>query len=78
MLLDHLAPDKAKHIIAGALVAAVFAFAGLFVSGAAVAVAAVMREVYNKFDGGKFDLLDIAFTLGGGAIVWLALLTGTV
>ncbi len=73
MQLPLPAPDKALHLIAGALAAlAGLAAAHLIELDAlwgavgACAAAAVGREIYNRLSGGRFDLADIAWTLLGG------------
>lgn len=65
------------HILAGA-VAAMFGL--LFCWQSAVtccAAAAILRELYNCQQGGKFDWRDIAATMVGGAVVVVAAAVGT-
>lgn len=73
--------DKLLHNWAGMLIALValrlLAFIcidGFFarvIAMGAVVVAAVLREIYNKRNGGVFDNKDILYTVAGGLIVIL-------
>ena len=75
--MSQLQQDKALHILAGA-VAAMFGL--LFCWQSAVtccAAAAILRELYNRQQGGKFDWRDIAATMLGGAVVIASAAVGT-
>ena len=72
-----IAPDKAKHFVAGAVISLVTGeTAGalklphprLWAFGAAV-LAGVAKEVYDRRRGGRFDPNDLAATALGGAVV---------
>lgn len=64
--------DKLLHIIAGMVAALFFVFIveetapGCAMFSAAVGIA---REMWNAWRGGKFDLLDLLATTGGGLVV---------
>lgn len=70
-------PDKGTHYVAGSLVALAFLPVGLGLAAAGVALAAVGREAYRAHQLRRplerADYIeaarDIAFTLGGGAVV---------
>lgn len=69
--------DKCLHIIVGCLIAlvALLCTAPAWLAAIAVCIAAVLREAYNKFDGGKFAWLDILYTcVSGFAICCVTLL----
>ena len=75
--MSQLQQDKALHILAGA-VAAMFGL--LFCWQSAVtccAAAAILRETYNRQQGGRFDWRDIAATLMGGGLVLASAAVGT-
>jgi hypothetical protein len=82
-----IAPDKALHVIAGALLAlagllaahmhAPYAWPPAVVAGAMCVFGAAAREVHNRLRGGPFDLADIAWTLVGGSVVLVAAWAGT-
>lgn len=67
-----IAADKGTHFVAGAACTALVLMVAP-VSGAAFAcvVAAVLREWYGWWRHGRWDWLDIAWTLGGGGAVLL-------
>jgi hypothetical protein len=70
--------DKLLHVLAGALSALPGLLLGWPFAAATCAAAAVLREVYNLHQGGRFDPADIAATLAGGALVVSAALIGPV
>ncbi len=63
--------DKANHFVYGAVVTMlglVFGIGVVWSFGVCLAVA-VLKEVWDHFYGSKFDIMDIAWTLIGGAVV---------
>lgn len=73
--------DKLLHILAGML-AAMFVLRAVSFTGApamaargmafaAAVMAGLAREIYNKSQGGVFDMKDIAATAAGGLITAL-------
>jgi hypothetical protein len=71
--------DKVKHFVVGLLATMVFLEIGLapIVNLALVFLIGIGKEVYDYFDYGKFDVLDILATVSPGMIVY-GLLTLTV
>lgn len=73
--------DKLLHNLAGMLIALVAlrvlafvcidGFFARFIAIGAVVAAAVLREIYNKRNGGVFDWKDMLYTVAGGLIVIL-------
>jgi hypothetical protein len=58
------------HAVAGYLIGkAALIFFPLWVAVLAVVLAAVGKELWDKYDGGVFDWLDLLFTVIGG---WIA------
>lgn len=80
-IIDLVPRDKLLHILAGIIIALLVLKVMSFlptmpmiariVSFAAVIVAGVIREVYNKKNGGIFDKYDLYATIFGGLIVEL-------
>ena len=62
--------DKLLHLLAGFAIYTVFmAFFALHsVAYIAVIVAAVGKELYDKYNGGVPDIVDVYYTLGGGVL----------
>ena len=63
--------DKANHFVYGAVVTMlglVFGIGTVWSFGVCLAVA-VLKEVWDHFYGSGFDLMDIVWTLLGGAVV---------
>ena len=52
--------DKANHFVYGAVVTML---------GLVCLAVAVLKEVWDHFYGSKFDIMDIVWTLLGGAVV---------
>ncbi len=69
--------DKAMHILAGAVAAMFGLIVGWQPAVTCCAAVAVMREIYNRQQGGKFDWRDIAATMLGGALVIASAAVGT-
>jgi hypothetical protein len=64
--------DKGTHFVAGAgLTALALMVVPLLPAAAVCMVAAVLRECYGLWRRGRWDWLDIAWTLAGGAAVLL-------
>lgn len=62
--------DKLLHLLAGFVIYMVFmAFFALHsVAFVAVIVAAVGKELYDKYNDGVPDIVDVYYTLGGGVL----------
>ena len=62
--------DKLLHLLAGFVIYMVFmAFFSLHsVAYIAVIVAAVGKEIYDKYNRGVPDIVDVYYTLGGGVL----------
>lgn len=80
-----LPPDKLKHFavgaaITGACVLALGALSGAMLGAGVTLAAAIARELYNRKQGGKFDIADIAATcigvVAGFGGAWLLLWLG--
>lgn len=70
-------PDKALHIVAGAAAALIGLSAGAESAAMCCTAVAVLRETYNRQQGGRFDWRDIAATLMGGGLVLASAAVGT-
>lgn len=85
----NIQPDKLLHAVAGSIAAAAgvaigdasawlgYAAGHVWPGIAACAVAALLREAWNWWKGGKFDLRDIAATMLGGVPVMASVLAAT-
>ena len=60
--------DKALHIIAGSLIAAVFLFFDPVLAICMVALAGIAKEGWDLADGKQFSWPDLLFTIAGGFI----------
>lgn len=68
--------DKANHFVYGAVLTMVCISLGIGIIwsfGVCLAVA-VLKEVWDHFYGSRFDVMDIAWTLFGGAVVLMPLI----
>lgn len=64
--------DKYLHFIAGMIIAAFFALVihnGRMWCIAPVVFMGVGKEIYDKIDYGRFDFVDLAYTVAGGLII---------
>lgn len=64
-----LPKDKLQHLAAGAIIALSSIWIGVTYSLILVATAAIGKEVYDKFDHGKPELMDSVATIAGGVLV---------
>jgi len=62
--------DKCLHFIVGVLIYAVAHFISPIIGLVAVAIAAVGKEVYDRYNKGTVDLWDAVATIAGGLIGW--------
>lgn len=71
-LLSDIPSDKRLHIIAGLVIAAFFALViptGRLWCMAPAIVAGIAKELYDYFDYGKFDWVDMLYTITGGFVI---------
>lgn len=61
--------DKQLYVLAGCAVAGAMHPFGLTLAVAVLFVAAICREVYNRFTGGAFDAYDVLATVWAGALM---------
>jgi hypothetical protein len=73
-LLDQIPPDKARHYIAGSLLAAVGALHSIAIGLLLCVVFAIAKEARDRITRrGTPELLDALWTVGGGLAVLLPL-----
>ena len=61
-----LAPDKKLHFYVGMSIGLAAARIHLGLAVPAALAGGIMREIYNKLTGGKFDWMDVLWTVTGG------------
>lgn len=64
-----MAKDKIKHMMAGAIIALPSIWIGMTYAMILVAAAGIGKEIYDRFDHGKPELMDAVATMAGGVIV---------
>ena len=69
--------DKVLHVVSGGLAALAGLLIGWLYAVAFCITAALLRELYNRQHGGKFDWRDILATLIGGCLVIASAAVGT-
>ena len=73
-----IAEDKQKHFVAGSVIGGVSILmmnkkvhnkkTKFWVAVGTSLVAGVLKETYDKNNGGKFDWEDVGYTVGGGIV----------
>lgn len=58
--------DKFQHFVYGVAIFAVVIPFGITNAYLFLTLIAVLKELYDKKNSGKFDTLDVAFTVAGG------------
>ena len=69
--LTTLPLDKVAHFLGGAVIVALAMPFGPVIAGAALVVAALLKEIIDEVNYGGFDVKDFVVTVLGGALMML-------
>lgn len=61
--------DKVLHLLAGLIISLAMSLAfGPWIGFACAFVAGIAKELYDRWDYGIFDVLDLSYTIAGGVL----------